>query len=186
LTPDLPTNVVVGALVLAVLVFFNRIHVTRTHGYSIIVRSSVGDSFDFVASPTNTAAWNPWIKTVTVTTDGPVGVGTKYQLHVRRAGQELIQKCEIVEYQPPSRFAIETQGRAVRGLASLKVPLMTSRSEYIFEATDAGTRITYTTKARILLLASLWGTVEGARIDKRMAALMKAALDGAATGDDPN
>jgi len=100
-------------------------------------------------------------------TDGQIGVGTKYRLHLAGAGTRVTLVYEVVAYQPPIRFAAET-----------KTLTMTNRFAYNFEATDAGTRITAASKARVPLLQALVIRVIGASRTKRNLSLMKAAIEG--------
>jgi hypothetical protein len=163
-----------GAAILVVLVANVFIRVPATIRANIMVQSSVDECFTFVATPTNTPKWNPRVKSVTIT-EGQVGVGTKYQLHLEVAGARGTLPYEVVEYQPPMLFAAETKIRT-------KIRRTTNRFEYSFESTDAGTRITAASQLRVPLVQALVIRIIGASPTKRNLALMKAAIDGAAKG----
>ena len=54
--------------------------------------------------------WMREMKAVRVTTPGPIGVGTRGEADVRILGISVTDPVEIVEFEPPRRFAIRHEG----------------------------------------------------------------------------
>jgi carbon monoxide dehydrogenase subunit G len=94
--------------------------------------------FAFVGDFANSARWDPGVAEARNVTEGPVRIGTRYDLVVVFNGRSLPMTYEVTEYQPPSRVALRGTGSAVNALDDIR-----------FETTPGGTRIRYTADLRL-------------------------------------
>ena len=84
----------------------------------------------YAMDPSNDRSWIGALTSVTVRTQGPVGVGTRVERVAQFLGRRMEYVNEIVEFAPPALLAMR----------SVKAPFpMTVR--YEFEDADAGTRV---------------------------------------------
>ncbi len=67
--------------------------------------------FDFVADARNEPRWHPDALSVEKTSEGPVGLGTRFVSRYRRFGS---MTSEIVEYERPSRLALDYEWKSSR------------------------------------------------------------------------
>lgn len=98
-----------------------------------VIRRSPSDVFAYLSDLRNELEWNPGARHIVKLTDGPVGVGTRFQAQWRNAPRTLV---EVVRYQPPHlwqtrsrswgmdvdfRGELESEGEATRYVAHLDV-----------------------------------------------------------------
>jgi uncharacterized protein YndB with AHSA1/START domain len=76
-----------------------------------VIRRSPEDVFDFCSDLRSELQWNPKVKYVEKLTDGPVGVGTRYQARWANSGPTTV---EVIRFDRPRRW--ETTATA-RGMA---------------------------------------------------------------------
>jgi hypothetical protein len=92
--------------------------------------------WEFLTSETNDADWRrPWLRSVRRLSDGPVGVGTRYESMYRFFGRDEAVTVELTELDPPRRMAWRQVGRG---------SLVVNDGRYDLEPTAAGTRFTVT------------------------------------------
>ena len=135
-------------------------------------------AFDFVADFTNAHAWDPgtvWSRRAAAG-DGPVGVGTTFELGVRMGGRVAPMTYRITRFERPSRVVLVGEGSGVESVDDIR-----------FERSGDGTAIDYAADIRLqgfrrLLQPFLGGTFE--RIGRDAAAGMAAALARLAESDD--
>lgn len=77
-----------------------RLHETRQ------IARPLEEVFEFTADFANSARWDPGVSKSTKMTDGPVGVGTKYDLVAEFGSSQVPMTYEIVEYEPPTRVVL--------------------------------------------------------------------------------
>ncbi len=81
---------------------------------SVDVDASPDVVWSLVGDPTASARWSPHVDEIVVTTDGPIGVGTRTTNHNRIGELMWDTHAEIIEYTPPAAFAFRMKGsRAV-------------------------------------------------------------------------
>ncbi len=93
----------------------------------MIVPRSVEDTFAFVSDFRNAALWDPRTYSVVKTTEGPIGVGTRFmltggmlpgsvlrRLHLSEGLIGMALPYDVVEFDPPHEFALEGESRMVR------------------------------------------------------------------------
>jgi carbon monoxide dehydrogenase subunit G len=92
----------------------------------------------FVGDFVNSAIWDPGVAEARAVTEGPVRVGSRYELIVVFNGRRLPMTYEVVAYEPPHRVVLHGTGSTVRAI-----------DEITFEPTSTGTRIHYTADLRL-------------------------------------
>src|SRR5437764_13620159 len=70
----------------------------------------IEDVFDFLADPRNEPKWLPGARSVTKTSDGPVGAGSKFVGEYQRAGRV---ELELAEFQRPVRVTFRARSKIV-------------------------------------------------------------------------
>ena len=107
-----------------------------TWGTSTLIEADPEALWAFLTSATNDANWRgPWLRSVRQITDGPVGVGTRYESTYRFFGRDETVTTELTELAPPTRMA----WRQV-GAGSLAI----NDGHYDLEPVEGGTRFTVT------------------------------------------
>ena len=102
-----------------------------TIGLAITINKPVDEVFTFVSDMLNGPAWLGTTKSEKVT-DGPIGVGTRYDQQMEIMGKNETLKFEYLEYEPPTYFSYKYTSS-----------FFTSEDEYELEAVDSGTRLVY-------------------------------------------
>jgi uncharacterized membrane protein len=97
---------------------------------SIIIQRPIEDVFAFMSSTANLPLWQTDVLEARHTPEGSVQVGTQLTLVRAMMGRKVEGTADIVEYEPPTRYAFKTtSGPAVTGVN-------------ICEATPEGTKAT--------------------------------------------
>jgi uncharacterized membrane protein len=100
---------------------------------STVINRPVEVVFAFLSNPENGPKWNSSSGEVTITSGGPVGVGTTYRSVRTFLGQRIESETEITEYEPNQRLA----SKAISGPFPME-------SLVTFEPVEGGTRVTGT------------------------------------------
>lgn len=79
----------------------------------IIIGRAVEDVFDCVADETNEPTYNTQMRLAVKTSDGPVGVGTRYRAEVVSGGRPVPMVIEYTAYERPGRLASMTRMAAM-------------------------------------------------------------------------
>lgn len=72
--------------------------------------------FAYGADASNEPQWNPQLRSVTILTEGPIGVGTRYRMRFRTRGGRR-QHRRVRGFRPPTVLDRQEQLRSARGLA---------------------------------------------------------------------
>ena len=75
-----------------------------------VVDAPIGDVWTVVADVPRQLEWMHDMKSVRIDTPGPIGVGTRAEATVRILGIPVTDPVEIVEFSPPTRYAIRHLG----------------------------------------------------------------------------
>jgi carbon monoxide dehydrogenase subunit G len=102
------------------------------------VNRPLEEVFTFVGDFANAERWDPGVASSRALTDGPVRVGSRYELTVMFNGRRLPMTYEVTAYDPPHRVELRGTGSTVSALDDIR-----------FEPTERGTRIRYTADLRL-------------------------------------
>ena len=86
---------------------------------SIRVQGKPDEVFAYLADFSNTAEWDPGVVSAKKRGGGPVGVGTKFGIVSRFLGREVPLAYRVVQYDPPSRVALEAENASLRSVDTL-------------------------------------------------------------------
>ncbi|MGZ4320292.1 MAG: SRPBCC family protein [Gaiellaceae bacterium] len=93
---------------------------------------SPADVFAYMADFANARFWDPSVSVATRQGDGPVGLGSTFQLVARFAGRDVPLLYTIVAYEPPQRVVLEA-----------RTPGFVSRDTITVEPAAAGSTVAY-------------------------------------------
>lgn len=114
---------------------FNRLH----------TRLSLERAFDFISDFRHAALWDPNTKSVTLLSDPPIGLGSRFQLHAHMLGVSFDLPYEIVRYERPTCVAFVGETR-----------ILSYREQVTFQADgERGTTIEYRAELRLRGLFAL-------------------------------
>jgi Polyketide cyclase / dehydrase and lipid transport len=86
-----------------------------------VVNAPIQETWSVLADVPLQVEWMREMKSMTITTPGPIGVGTRGTAVVRIFGIPAPDPVEIVEYEPPTRYAIRHLGLFLgRGVITLE------------------------------------------------------------------
>lgn len=102
------------------------------------VSRPLDEVFGLIGDFANAEVWDPGVEESRAITEGPVRVGSRYELTVVFNGRRLPMTYEVTAFDPPRRVELVGTGSTVD-----------ARDDIRFEATDGGTRILYTADLRL-------------------------------------
>jgi dehydrogenase/reductase SDR family member 12 len=102
------------------------------------------EAFAFVADFANAPIWDPGTATARRVDEGPVGLGSRYELQVRMGRRLAPMTYRIVEHEPSRRVVLRGEGSFVA-----------ATDEITFDQTPSGTRIEYVADIRLTGLLRL-------------------------------
>lgn len=102
------------------------------------VSRPLDEVFGLVGDFANAEVWDPGVEESRAITEGPVRVGSRYELTVVFNGRRLPMTYEVTAFDPPRRVELVGTGSTVD-----------ARDDIRFEATDEGTRILYMADLRL-------------------------------------
>lgn len=102
------------------------------------VSRSLDEVFGLVGDFANAEVWDPGVEESRAITEGPVRVGSRYELTVVFNRRRLPMTYEVTAFDPPRRVELVGTGSTVD-----------ARDDIRFEATDEGTRILYMADLRL-------------------------------------
>ena len=103
-------------------------------GASTVIARPIAEVFAFLADGENDKKFSKRIVEIRKTTDGPVGVGTRYDSKAKDGGMTMDHTFELTEFDAPSR---------IRWKELTKHPVTISEGGYDLEAVDGGTKVTF-------------------------------------------
>jgi uncharacterized protein YndB with AHSA1/START domain len=105
---------------------------------SVVIERPLEEVFAFLADPENDAQWTPVVTETRKTSEGPLGVGTRYEQSGHFLGRNFEMLFEVTEYEPNRKIGqrLITPG-----------PLRTTGSSSV-EAVSGGTQVTLTGEAQ--------------------------------------
>jgi hypothetical protein len=79
------------------------------------VPTAIEDAFDHVADFTTTVGWDPSIVAAERLDDGPIGLGSRFQVKLALGPVNVPLEYEITAYERPNRVVLTTRGPVHRG-----------------------------------------------------------------------
>jgi hypothetical protein len=101
-------------------------------------RRSAQDTFDYLATFSNAAEWDPGTLTAEQLDPGPVRVGTRFRLIVPFLGRRLPLTYQVTRYAPPREVVLH----ATRGL-------LAAIDQIVVSEDGAGAKVSYTAEIRL-------------------------------------
>jgi uncharacterized protein YndB with AHSA1/START domain len=98
-----------------------------------VIDRPIEEVFDFLADGTNDPKFSPRVLEIAKTTDGPVGVGTRFASTVKDAGMKTKREFELTEFERPTK---------IRCAERSKNQVTASEGGYDLAPDGAGTRVT--------------------------------------------
>jgi carbon monoxide dehydrogenase subunit G len=138
---------------------------------AIEVERPLPEVFAYLVDMSNSAKWDPGIAEAKKLGDGPVAVGTEFDLVALFRGRPVPMRYRIVAYEEGRRVVFDGEGEKARSIDEITV-----------EPAGGGTRITYEADLRMkgayrIVEPFLRGTFR--RIGEDALVGLKATLDGA-------
>lgn len=97
------------------------------------VARPIDEVFAYAADFANSQEWDPGVKSATKSSEGPLGVGTTYDLVGHFGPSTIDMKYQVTAYEPDSRVVLDGAGNGFK-----------SRDEMEFDISGEGTTIIYT------------------------------------------
>ncbi len=91
-----------------------RMHETR------LIQKPVAEVFDYTADFDNIEDWDPGIASSRRLDEGPVGVGSRFELIVSFGGSRIPMIYEITEYEPTERVVLVGSGEQIEAVDELR------------------------------------------------------------------
>ena len=123
---------------------------------TVIVDRPIDEAFAYTAQFDNITDWDPGAVNASQRTDGPVGVGSAFDLDFKMGGRVVPLVYTMLEYEEPTRFVIEGKGG----------PLVAIDTIEFEDIGDGKTRVTYTADLTFSGLLGLVAPFIGGRLDK--------------------
>ena len=144
---------------------------------SIEIQRPVQEVFDFVADQRNEPLYNPDMVTSEKTTDGPIGVGTRFSAQTMSRGKAVDMVIEVTRFERPRRLDSTTHMAAMDLDGSLT-----------FDPIHGGTRMSWAwnihPSGALLWFKPLVGVI-GGRNERRIWTALKAHLEGPSNDREP-
>ncbi|HEU4319839.1 MAG TPA: SRPBCC family protein [Acidimicrobiia bacterium] len=104
-----------------------KLHETR------LIKRPLDEVFSFTSDFANSEKWDPGVESSKQVSDGPVGVGTRYDLVTRFGSSRIPMTYVIEEFEPNRRVVLRGEGGPVSAV-----------DEIVFEQRGEGTWVDYT------------------------------------------
>lgn len=101
-------------------------------------RRSPDETFEYLADFANAREWDPGVVEGERVDDGPLGVGSRFQLVARFLGRSVPLEYRIVAFERPRRVVFEADERIVHSIDEIRLT-----------ANDGGTVVTYEADLRL-------------------------------------
>lgn len=105
---------------------------------TITVTAPVDVAFDYVADFSTTAEWDPGIVEASRLDPGPTREGSRFRVVADFNGRRLLLEYTITGFDRPNRLVLVGEGSNFHGV-----------DEIVFEASGAGTTVTYAADLRL-------------------------------------
>lgn len=99
---------------------------------TLYVPAAVDDAFDLIADFASTERWDPGIRSARRLDEGPIGLGSRFQVQLGLGPLAAPLVYEITTYERPGRVVLTTRGPVHRGEDDVR-----------FRETDSGTEVVW-------------------------------------------
>ena len=103
---------------------------------SVWINRPVEEVFEYATNPENEPLWNTGMQESEITSEGPLGVGTKVRSVSHVLGRTVETTWEVTEYEVNRRKAVKS--------TSGPIPF---EATSVFESVEGGTKLTFTIQA---------------------------------------
>ena len=98
-----------------------------------LVAVPIEEAFDYTADFANIENWDPGVAASARVGNGPVGLGSIFDLMVVFGSKQTPMRYEITEYDPPNRVVLSGSGQRITAVDDIR-----------FRSVEGGTQIDYT------------------------------------------
>ena len=102
---------------------------------SFVSPIAIDDAFTYLADFTNAADWDPGVSAARRLDDGPIAVGSRFELKARFLGRDLPLRYRITQLDPATRVVFEADGGGLRAVDSISFEKTASGTRVIWDAT---------------------------------------------------
>lgn len=113
------------------------------------------DTFAYVADFSTTEEWDPGIDRARRLDEGPIGLGSRFEVISNFGGRRLPITYTITAYEPPARLVLVGEGTTFRGIDEIR-----------FSPAGDGTRIDYVADLQLKGLARVLEPLMRSRFEK--------------------
>ncbi|MFC7450677.1 SRPBCC family protein [Rhodococcus daqingensis] len=132
---------------------------------SVLIARPVSEVWDYLANPANWPSWESSMIECTQVTDGPIGLGTRWQGVTRVLGRRIDWVAEFTEVDAPKATAAKSLESTVKFTTTTRL-----------EEVDGGTRFTYRTDTETGL-GGVFGKLADPIVTKAADRSRRASLD---------
>lgn len=91
-----------------------RLHETR------LIDCPINEVFEYTADFDNIENWDPGVSSSTRLDEGPVGVGSRFELDVSFGASRIPMTYEITEYEPQRRVVLVAKGEKIEAVDDIR------------------------------------------------------------------
>ena len=130
----------------------------------IVINRAPGDVFEYVVNIPNFTAWQEATEEAVQTSEGPLGVGSTFQIKMKILPiWSATISGRVTEYATPNKMAIETGERSP----------FSATGSYSFDPIEGGTRVTFDSTLRMRGWLKLIEPLVGTSFRKQSAAELR-------------
>ena len=105
---------------------------------SVVINRPIEDVFAYVSNPENESLWQSGVVESSLTSQGPMGVGSTAREVRRFLGRRIETTYELTEYEPNKKLSFKTTSGPISG-----------QGGYSFESVEGDTRVTFLFEAQL-------------------------------------
>ena len=126
--------------------------------HSIQINRPVHEVFAFLADPRNFPTWQTGVVQSTITSSGPIGLGTTFDEEVKIVAWKVRTACEVTQYELDKKMCFKAMSKPIA-----------YAGQFTFEKSGDGTRLNVFGAAQLRGLWRLAGPLFGSEIKKETA-----------------
>jgi hypothetical protein len=123
----------------------------------------------FFSDMTNAKGWDPSITKAVRLDDGPVGLGSRFEVTLRALGRDLVLTYEITEHQPPGKVVLRAESGLFTSEDTITLtPVGEGRTEVHYQARLSGKGLTVLFDPAFKLSINHFGNQAGKELAARL------------------